>query len=46
MKGMMDDAGLVDFEWREMPGQVALMMDNDHPIFRTVFLARAVRKSI
>lgn len=39
---MMEDAGLVDFEWKEMPGKVALRMDESKPVFRTLFLARAV----
>ncbi|KAL8792792.1 MAG: hypothetical protein Q9195_004605 [Heterodermia aff. obscurata] len=46
MKEMMEDAGLVDFEWKEMPGKVALRMDENHPVFRTMFLARAVCKGL
>ena len=46
MKGMMEDAGLIEYEWKEMPGKIALRIDESHTIFRTVFLARAVCKKI
>ena len=41
---MMVEAGLVEFEWREMPERVEMRIDEGDPILRTVFLARAVWK--
>ena len=44
MKDMMEKAGLVDFGWRQMPEKVEMRMDESNPIYRTVFLARAMRR--
>lgn len=41
---MMEKAGLVDFGWKEMPGKVGMRMHEDNLVYRTVFLARAIRK--
>ena len=43
MKDMMENAGLGDFAWKEMPGKVELRMNEETPVYRTVFLARAAK---
>lgn len=39
---MMEEAGLVDFGWKEMPDRVEMKFGEKHSVWRTVFLARAV----
>lgn len=44
MKGFMDHAGLVNFDWKVASEEVKLAMNPENPIYRKLFLAKAERK--
>lgn len=43
MMEMMEEHGLKEFGWKEMPERLELRMQGRKPVFRKGFLARAVR---
>ena len=44
MKTLFENAGLANFGWRVKPEKVVLKLNSETPVYRELFLAKAVRQ--